>query len=75
MTLHKGVPGSIFIVYGISVLFVGALYVVPPFGFCRRAGGEVVICEGMGLVPVLGAYIVQAFKGSAQRRRPTTLAK
>ncbi|MFB3825493.1 MAG: prenyltransferase [Bryobacteraceae bacterium] len=59
LALHKGVPGSIFIVYGLCVLFVGVLYVVPPFNFCRRAGGEVVLCEAMGLLPVLGAYIVQ----------------
>lgn len=41
------------------MLFVGVLYVLPPFNFCRRAGGEVVISEAMGLIPVLGAYIVQ----------------
>lgn len=60
LTLHKGVPRSIFIVYGLSALFVGVLYAVPPFSFWQRAGGEVVICEAMGLVPVLGAYLVQA---------------
>jgi len=59
LTLHKGVPRSIFIVYGLSVLFVGVLYVLPPFNFCQRAGGEVVISEAMGLIPVLGAYVVQ----------------
>ena len=59
LTLHKGVPGSIFIVYGLCTLFVGVLYVAPPLNFCRRAGGEVVICEALGLVPVLGAYLVQ----------------
>jgi len=59
LTLHNGVPRSIFIVYGLSALFVGVLYVAPPFNFCRRAGGEVVICEALGLVPVLGAYLVQ----------------
>ncbi len=59
LTLHQGVPRSIFILYGLSALFVGVLYIVPPFNFCRRAGGEVVISEAMGLMPVLGAYIVQ----------------
>jgi len=48
------------IVYGLAVLFVGALYVLPPFEFCRRVGGEVVLADAMGLMPVLGAYIVQA---------------
>jgi 1,4-dihydroxy-2-naphthoate octaprenyltransferase len=59
LTLHHGVPGSIFILYGLCALFVGVLYVAPPFNFCRRAGGEVIICEALGLVPVLGAYLVQ----------------
>lgn len=35
------------------------LYVVPPFSFYRRAGGETVICGALGAVPVLGAYLVQ----------------
>jgi 1,4-dihydroxy-2-naphthoate octaprenyltransferase len=59
LTLHVGVPGSIFIVYGLSALFAGVLYVAPPFLFCRRLGGEVVLSVGLGLVPVLGGYLVQ----------------
>jgi 1,4-dihydroxy-2-naphthoate octaprenyltransferase len=59
LTLHDGVPRSIFVVYGTCGLFGGVLYVVPPFSFCRRAGGETVICGALGLVPVLGAYLVQ----------------
>ena len=59
LTLHEDVPGGIFILYGLCTLFVGVLYVAPPLNFCRRAGGEVVICEALGLVPVLGAYLVQ----------------
>jgi len=59
LALHKGVSRSIFILYGLCALFVGVLYVAPPFNFCRRAGGEVIICEALGLVPVLGAYLVQ----------------
>jgi 1,4-dihydroxy-2-naphthoate octaprenyltransferase len=57
--LSKFVPGSIFIVYGLSTIFTGVLYVAPPFSFCRRVGGEQVICAGLGLLPVLGAYLVQ----------------
>lgn len=59
LTLHNGVPRSIFIVYGLTALFVGVLYVAPPFGFCRRVGGEIVISEGLGMIPVLGAHLVQ----------------
>ncbi len=59
LSLHRGVPGSIFIIYGIATLFVGVLYVVPPLIFYRRVGGEVVLAEGIGLLPVLGAYLVQ----------------
>lgn len=59
LTLHSGVPGSIFIIYGLSALFAGVLYVAPPFKFRQRVGGEVVICGALGLVPVLGAYLVQ----------------
>ena len=59
LTLHSGVPASIFIVYGLVTLFTGVLYVVPPFNFYRRPGGEVLLAEGLGLLPVLGAYLVQ----------------
>ena len=59
LNLQKGVPGSIFILYGLCVIFVGVLYIVPPFNFYRRVGGEVVISVGLGMVPVLGAYLVQ----------------
>ena len=60
LPLGNSVPSFIFIVYGLSTLFAGVLYVAPPFSFCRRAGGEVVVCESLGLLPVLGAYLVQA---------------
>jgi 1,4-dihydroxy-2-naphthoate octaprenyltransferase len=59
LTLHEGVPASIFVVYVITVLFAGVLYVVPPFRFHRRAGGETVIAVTLGLAPVLGAYLLQ----------------
>lgn len=60
LRLNKFVHESIFIIYGISVIFVGVLYVAPPANFWRRVGGEIVISESFGLLPVLGAYIVQA---------------
>ena len=60
LQLNKNVHEYIFIIYGISVMFVGVLYVVPPFNFSRQFGGEVVLSVGLGMVPVLGAYIIQA---------------
>jgi 1,4-dihydroxy-2-naphthoate octaprenyltransferase len=59
LTFHTGVPKCIFILYGITALFVGALYVVPPLNFYSRVGGEFVIAVGLGMMPVLGAYLVQ----------------
>jgi len=59
LVLHPGVPGYIFVVYGLTALFVGILYILPPFSFFRRMGGEIIIAEGLGMIPVLGAYLVQ----------------
>ncbi len=56
---HDSVPQYIFVVYGLATLFTGVLYVLPPFSFSQRAGGEVVLAEGLGMLPVLGAYLVQ----------------
>ena len=59
LSLHDGVPKTIFIIYGLATLIAGAFYVIPPASFWCRAGGEVVLCEGLGLLPILGAYLVQ----------------
>jgi len=60
LQLNRFVYQSIFIIYGLAAIVVGVLYVVPPFNFYRRVGGEIVISEGLGLIPVLGAYLAQA---------------
>ena len=59
LQLHTNVPEYIFILYGVSTLFVGILYVAPPFYFCRRLFGETIICAGLGLIPIIGAYLTQ----------------
>ena len=59
LQLHPNVPEYIFIIYGITAIFVGVLYVVPPFSLHQRLYGEVVISVGLGMLPVLGAYLVQ----------------
>jgi 1,4-dihydroxy-2-naphthoate octaprenyltransferase len=56
---RSGVPNYIFMVYGLTTLFVGMLYVLPPFNFHQRVGGEVILAEGLGMIPALGAYLVQ----------------
>ena len=60
LQLQAHVYESIFLVYGFCALFVGVLYVVPPAIFYRQVGGEIVISYSLGLLPILGAYIVQA---------------
>ncbi|MEJ2215910.1 MAG: hypothetical protein P8099_04780 [Gemmatimonadota bacterium] len=60
LRLLPGVPDGVFILYGVATLFAGALYVMPPFSLWRWPGGEVVLAEGLGMMPVLGAYLVQA---------------
>ena len=56
---HIGVPRYIFIVFGISVIFAGVLYVLPPFNLIQHIGGEILLFQSLGLLPVLGAYLVQ----------------
>ena len=59
LQLHANVPEYIFIIYGITAIFTGILYVAPPFSFYKRLYGEVIISVGLGMLPVLGAYLVQ----------------
>jgi 1,4-dihydroxy-2-naphthoate octaprenyltransferase len=59
LQLHRNVPEYIFLIYGITTIFAGVLYVVPPFSFYKRFYGEVIISIGLGMLPVLGAYLVQ----------------
>ena len=64
--LSAMVGGPIFIVFGLAALFVGVLYTLPPFSFSRRPFGEVVLSVGLGMLPLLGAYLVQT--GDLTRR-------
>jgi 1,4-dihydroxy-2-naphthoate octaprenyltransferase len=57
--LSRLVPKGAFVVFGVATIWAGLLYVVPPFSLHRRVGGEVVAAEGLGMLPVLGAYLVQ----------------
>lgn len=59
ITFHRGVPRFIFVAFGLTSVFAGVLYVAPPFSFGRRAGGEIVIAEGLGMLPLIGGYLVQ----------------
>lgn len=60
LRLPENVYEHIFIVYGVTVIITGLLYVVPPFNFYRHSGGETILSVGLGMLPVLGAYLVQA---------------
>ncbi len=60
LQLNSNVYEGIFLVYGICALFVGILYVFPPVILYRQVGGEIVLSYSLGLLPILGAYIVQA---------------
>jgi 1,4-dihydroxy-2-naphthoate octaprenyltransferase len=60
LQLNKNVHEYIFIIYGITAIFTAVLYVAPPFSFFKRIGGEVILCVGLGMMPVLGAYLIQA---------------
>ena len=66
LQLNTNVFEGIFLIYGFCALFVGLLYVVPPINFYRQVGGEIVISYSLGLLPLLGAYIIQA--GDITRR-------
>ncbi len=59
LRFHPNVPDYIFIIYGVSAIFVGVLYVVPPFKFHQRLYGEIIISVGLGMMPIIGAYLVQ----------------
>jgi len=60
LQLNKSVHEYIFIIYVVTTIFIGVLYVAPPFSFCKRVGGEIILSVGLGMVPVLGAYLIQA---------------
>jgi 1,4-dihydroxy-2-naphthoate octaprenyltransferase len=57
--INTHLPGITFIVFGITSLFAGFLYVFPPLKFRNRPGGEVVLSISLGMIPVLGAYFIQ----------------
>jgi 1,4-dihydroxy-2-naphthoate octaprenyltransferase len=51
---------ALFPVFGICALIAGILFAAPPAALGRRIGGEFAAAVGLGMLPVLGAYIVQA---------------
>lgn len=59
LQLNKYVYKNIFILFGAATIFTGVLYVAPPFSFFKRIGGEVILCVGLGMMPVIGAYLIQ----------------
>lgn len=57
LSLQMG--GMLFPAFCMSSFFACVLYVFPPFQFHRRAGGKFVLAVSLGMLPLLGAYIVQ----------------
>jgi 1,4-dihydroxy-2-naphthoate octaprenyltransferase len=57
--LNRFMSGIAFLCFGIAAFFTGVLYVMPPLSFYRRAGGEIILAYGLGMLPVLGAYLIQ----------------
>ena len=60
LQLNLNVQKNIFIIWLAGTIFTGLLYIAPPISFFRRIGGEIIISVGFGLMPVIGAYLVQA---------------
>ena len=59
LQLNQNVYRNIFLVYIAAALFIGILYIVPPIRFCDRIGGEMIFGVGLGMMPVIGAYLLQ----------------
>ena len=59
LKLNDNVYESIFIVYGISVIFAGLLYVAPLSHFSGHIYHEIILFLGLGMMPVLGGCLVQ----------------
>lgn len=57
--LNRFMYGIAFPCFGFAVIFTGVLYVMPPLSFYRRPGGEIILAYGLGMLPVLGAYLIQ----------------
>jgi 1,4-dihydroxy-2-naphthoate octaprenyltransferase len=47
------------LVYGAMVLVAGLIYTAPPAMLSQRLGGEVAVSMSLGMIPMLGAYVVQ----------------
>lgn len=57
--LNRFMYGFAFPCFALAAIFTGVLYVLPPLSFYRRAGGEIILAYGLGMLPVLGAYLIQ----------------
>ena len=70
-------PGNLILLLGVVGLACGYLYTAPPMRFAYRGLGELVVGLCFGILPVLGAYYVQAGVLSwrvAVASLPTTVA-
>ncbi len=58
--LNPGVYQHIFLLFGFASFFLGVLFILPPIRRSKNVIGDYIYCVGIGMMPVLGAYLVQA---------------
>lgn len=60
LNLNPGVYQHIFLLFGIASFLLGVLFILPPIRRSKNVIGDYIYCVGIGMMPVLGAYLVQA---------------
>jgi 1,4-dihydroxy-2-naphthoate octaprenyltransferase len=58
LSFGPDVHPRIFLLYLGTCLFIGLLYVIPPIRFAKQIGGEMIFSVGLGMMPVIGGYLV-----------------
>jgi 1,4-dihydroxy-2-naphthoate octaprenyltransferase len=54
------VPGNLVLLFGVVGILLGHFYTAPPLKLCYRGLGEIATGLSFGILPVAGAYYVQA---------------
>ena len=59
LQLNSGVYQHIFLLFGIASFLLGVLFILPPIRRSKNVIGDYICCVGIGMMPVLGACLVQ----------------